>query len=103
MFRYLRSELRRLRESYFHDKKLKRVVQDFAIFRLTKRMDIVGTIAWEPRSPGIQNEPLYTRVYATGALELFNLNLEMHKRRRAKKNELPMSKLKQHEIIEKEN
>lgn len=43
------------------------------------------TITWEPRSVGIRNEPLDTRVYATGALELYNPNLEMHAQRRAKK------------------
>lgn len=43
------------------------------------------TISWEPRSVGIRNEPLDTRVYATGALELYNPNLEMHRRRRGTK------------------
>ena len=43
------------------------------------------TITWEPRSVGIRNEPLDTRVYATGAMELFNPNFEMHAQRRAKR------------------
>ncbi|MCR5346187.1 MAG: phage terminase large subunit family protein [Fretibacterium sp.] len=43
------------------------------------------TITWEPRSVGIRNEPLDTRVYATGAMELFNPNFEMHAQRRARK------------------
>ena len=30
----------------------------------------------EPRAKGIRNEPLDTRVYATGALEIFNPNFE---------------------------
>ena len=50
-----------------------------------KRVRGRDTITWEPRSPGIRNEPLDARVYATGALELFNPNLEMHRQRRAGK------------------
>ncbi len=43
---------------------------------VVKRVKGRDTITWEPRSPGIRNEPLDTRVYATGALELFNPNFE---------------------------
>ena len=68
-----------------------------------KRLHGRDTITWEPRNPGIRNEPLDTRVYATGALELFNPNFEMHKRRRSKKTEnAPMPKLKQPVITEKQ-
>ena len=63
---------------------------------VVKRVKGRDTITWEPRSAGIRNEPLDTRVYATGALELFNPNFEMHRRRRSRKAETaPMPKLKQ--------
>lgn len=63
---------------------------------IVKRVKGRDTITWEPRSAGIRNEPLDTRVYATGALELFNPNFEMHTRRRTKKADAtPMPKLKQ--------
>ena len=63
---------------------------------VVKRVKGRDTITWEPRSVGIRNEPLDTRVYATGALELFNPNFEMHRRRRAKRTDtVPMPKLKQ--------
>ena len=63
---------------------------------VVKRVKGRDTITWEPRSPGIRNEPLDTRVYATGALELLNPNFEMHRQRRAKRtNTVPMPKLKQ--------
>ena len=62
---------------------------------VVKRVKGRDAITWEPRSAGIRNEPLDTRVYATGALELFNPNFEMHRRRRAKKTDtIPMPKLK---------
>ena len=66
---------------------------------VVKRVKGRDVITWETRSPGLRNEPLDTRVYATGALELFNPNLEMHMRRRAKvSGKLP--KLKQPEIAQ---
>ena len=52
---------------------------------VVKRIKGRETVTWEPRSVGIRNEPLDTRVYATGAMELFNPNFEMHAQRRAKK------------------
>ncbi|MDR1978294.1 MAG: phage terminase large subunit family protein, partial [Synergistaceae bacterium] len=42
-------------------------------------------IEWEPRSKGIRNEPLDVRVYATGALEILNPDLERRKERRTVK------------------
>ena len=67
-----------------------------------KRVKGRDTITWEPRSPGIRNEPLDTRVYATGALELFNPNFEKHAKRRNKKAiEKPLPKLKEPEIQDK--
>ena len=63
---------------------------------VVKRVKGKDTITWETRSPGLRNEPLDTRVYATGALELLNPNFEMHRQRRAKRtNTVPMPKLKQ--------
>ena len=62
---------------------------------VVKRVKGRDTITWEPRSAGIRNEPLDTRVYATGALELFNPNFEMHRRRRNRKSGTSMPKLKQ--------
>lgn len=63
---------------------------------VVKRVKGRDTITWEPRSVGIRNEPLDARVYATGALELFNPNFEMHRQRRARRaNTAPMPKLKQ--------
>ncbi|MBR0317504.1 MAG: phage terminase large subunit family protein [Synergistaceae bacterium] len=63
---------------------------------VVKRVRGRDTITWEIRSPGLRNEPLDARVYATGALELFNPNFEMHKRRRNKRVEnISMPKLKQ--------
>ena len=49
---------------------------------IIKRVRGRETITWEPRSKGIRNEPLDTRIYATGALELFNPNFEKHLSRR---------------------
>ena len=54
---------------------------------VVKRVRGRDTITWETRSPGLRNEPLDTRVYATGALELFNPNLAMHFKRRAKSSD----------------
>ena len=62
---------------------------------VVKRVKGRDTITWEPRSAGIRNEPLDTRVYATGALELFNPNFEMHRRHRNRKSGTSMPKLKQ--------
>ena len=44
---------------------------------VVKRVKGRDTITWELRSPGIRNEPLDTRVYATGALELLKLLLQL--------------------------
>ena len=66
---------------------------------VVKRVHGRETITWEPRSEGIRNEPLDTRVYATGALELLNPNFEMHRQRRMKKaGKNIMPKLKPPEI-----
>lgn len=74
----------------------KGLVSEHMVVKRVKGRDV---ITWETRSPGLRNEPLDTRVYATGALELFNPNLEMHMRRRAKvSGKLP--KLKQPEIAQ---
>ena len=63
---------------------------------VVKRVKGKDTITWETRSPGLRNEPLDTRVSATGALELLNPNFEMHRQRRAKRmNTVTMPKLKQ--------
>ena len=68
---------------------------------VVKRVRGRDTLTWEPRSPGIRNEPLDTRVYATGALEIFNPNFEMYARRRNKKTKnISMPKLKQPVIQE---
>ena len=67
---------------------------------VVKRVNGRQTVTWEVRGAGVRNEPLDTRVYATGALELFNPNFEMHSKRRAKrvaKNTNSMPKLKQPE------
>ena len=70
---------------------------------VVKRVRGRDTITWEPRTKGIRNEPLDARVYATGALELFNPNFEMHKRRRSKRTEnVAMPKLKQPVLLEKQ-
>ena len=75
---------------------------------LSERMEVKrvrgrDTITWVPRADGIRNEPLDTRVYATGAIELFNPNFEAHKRRRSKRTEnLQIPKLKQPVIQEKQ-
>jgi phage terminase large subunit GpA-like protein len=42
-------------------------------------------IEWAPRSKGIRNEPLDVRVYATGALEILNPDLERRRERRTVK------------------
>ncbi|MDR1650101.1 MAG: phage terminase large subunit family protein, partial [Synergistaceae bacterium] len=44
-------------------------------------------IEWEPRSAGIRNEPLDVRVYATGALEILNPDLERRRERRTVKKQ----------------
>ena len=70
---------------------------------VVKRVRGRETITWEPRSPNIRNEPLDTRVYATGALELFNPNFEAHKKRRNKSAKtIPLPKLKQLVLQEKQ-
>jgi phage terminase large subunit GpA-like protein len=53
---------------------------------VVKRVRGKERIEWEPRSAGIRNEPLDVRVYATGALEIFNPDLEKRKERRTVKN-----------------
>ena len=66
---------------------------------VVKRVKGRDTITWEPRSVGIRNEPLDTRVYATGALELLNPNFEMHRKRRSRRAEtIPIPKLKIPEV-----
>ncbi|MBQ6737237.1 MAG: phage terminase large subunit family protein [Synergistaceae bacterium] len=47
-----------------------------------KRIRGRDTVTWEVVKTGIRNEPLDTRVYATGALELYNPNFERCERRR---------------------
>ena len=67
---------------------------------VVRRVKGRDTITWEPRSPGIRNEPLDTRVYATGALELFNPNFEAHRKRRNKSAKpLSLTKLEQPELL----
>jgi phage terminase large subunit GpA-like protein len=53
---------------------------------VVKRVRGKERIEWEPRSAGIRNEPLDVRVYATGALEIFNPDLEKRKERRTVKS-----------------
>jgi phage terminase large subunit GpA-like protein len=52
---------------------------------VVKRVRGKERIEWEPRSAGIRNEPLDVRVYATGALEILNPDLERRKERRVVK------------------
>jgi phage terminase large subunit GpA-like protein len=47
-----------------------------------KRVRGKERIEWEPRAKGIRNEPLDVRVYATGALEILNPDLEKRRERR---------------------
>ena len=49
---------------------------------VTKRVRGKERIVWEPRSKNARNEPLDIRVYATGALEILNPDLERRKERR---------------------
>jgi phage terminase large subunit GpA-like protein len=49
---------------------------------VVKRVRGKERIEWETRSAGIRNEPLDVRVYATGALEILNPDLERRKERR---------------------
>lgn len=49
-----------------------------------KRVNGREVVTWEQRSRSIRNEPLDTRVYATGALEILRPNMEMHRLRRDK-------------------
>ena len=60
-----------------------------------KRVRGKERIEWEPRSKGIRNEPLDVRVYATGALEIYNPDLERRRERRTvgtKKKKITTSK-----------
>jgi phage terminase large subunit GpA-like protein len=50
-----------------------------------KRVRGKERIEWEPRAKGIRNEPLDVRVYATGALEILNPDLERRGERRVVK------------------
>jgi phage terminase large subunit GpA-like protein len=52
---------------------------------IVKRVRGKERIEWEPRYTGIRNEPLDVRVYATGALEILNPDLERRKERRTVK------------------
>jgi phage terminase large subunit GpA-like protein len=61
-----------------------------------KRVRGKERIEWEPRSKGIRNEPLDVRVYATGALEILNPDLERRKERRtvkSKNKKVPVIKI----------
>lgn len=70
---------------------------------VTKRVRGRDTITWEVRTKGIRNEPLDTRVYATGALEILNPNFEMYQRRRGKATEKnTMPKIKARNLIKSE-
>jgi len=60
---------------------------------IIKRVRGRERIEWVPRSKGTRNEPLDVRVYATGALEILNPDLERRKERRtvkAKKRKPPV-------------
>jgi phage terminase large subunit GpA-like protein len=59
-----------------------------------KRVRGKERIEWEPRSRGARNEPLDVRVYATGALEILNPDLERRKERRIVK-----TKNKKHQVV----
>ena len=50
---------------------------------VTKRIRGREMIVWEVRNKNIRNEPLDCRVYATGALEIFNPDLAKHAARMA--------------------
>jgi phage terminase large subunit GpA-like protein len=63
---------------------------------VVKRIRGRERIEWEPRSKGIRNEPLDVRVYATGALEILNPDLEKRRERRTmrgKKKKAPVAKV----------
>ena len=49
---------------------------------VTKRIRGREVVVWEVRDKNIRNEPLDCRVYAMGALEIFNPDLERHAFRR---------------------
>ncbi|MBR1487254.1 MAG: phage terminase large subunit family protein, partial [Synergistaceae bacterium] len=71
--------------------------------KVVKRVKGRDKITWELRSKGIRNEPLDTRVYATGALEIFNPNFEQYARRRGKSVEkAAMPKLRKPVMIKTE-
>lgn len=50
---------------------------------ITKRVRGRDVIVWEQRNKNIRNEPLDCRVYASGAIEIFNPDLAKHAARRA--------------------
>jgi phage terminase large subunit GpA-like protein len=54
---------------------------------VVKRVRGKERIEWEPRSAGIRNEPLDVRVYATGALEILNPDLERRRERHTVKKQ----------------
>jgi phage terminase large subunit GpA-like protein len=62
---------------------------------IVKRVRGKERIEWEPRYAGIRNEPLDVRVYATGALEILNPDLERRKERRTAKNKKTFANKKQ--------
>ena len=70
---------------------------------VVKRVKGRNTITWETRAKNIRNEPLDTRVYATGALEIFNPNFAMYAARRGKVTGKPakMPKLKPPVIVQR--
>ena len=61
---------------------------------VVKRVRGKERVEWEPRYAGIRNEPLDARVYATGALEILNPNLERRKERRIVKGKKRQPALK---------
>ena len=72
---------------------------------VVKRVRGRNTTTWEPRAKGLRNEPLDTRVYATGALEIINPNLDRRAIERAKtQKEKPAKvlKIKAQEVIKDE-
>lgn len=63
-------------ESYF-----KGLLSERQVIKRVRGRDVP---VWEVKSRGLRNEPLDTRVYAAGALEILSPNLERHYKRRLK-------------------
>ncbi len=74
----------------YDDNYFKGLLSERMVIKRVRGRDVA---VWEVRSRDLRNEPLDTRVYATGALEILNPNFEKHLKRRLKQINKPREKV----------